>query len=369
MIATNTTTAFAKIQTIVDVMMKTDARGDALPQTMLDEVAIAELHTMVDMSLHCSHLPKKETNTIGFERSPADASAIPSFIEDMKLPLNTSAHAQVKVRANPTICGFMIAAMAMSEFVTRCAHASDRVHSLIITNVGSMKQLSMIKMLFEILQMDVIRNVKATMNIIVNGNMKRNAKRILSANPSVILWPNEQTHWLEVVEEIGRSNPHAETTLTGKLDAIGDVVTLLRAGVIKFVSVGVDVSTIAQARTISIAAEQTDSIMEVPPFMDPDAPVLRLASACVPANTRSRRIVHRPAYWSINALVSWHTKVVRPMNLGGMCCDCRIGFMIASAMLAACGYPNMDPNRRMVEEWSERFAAAVNATDIADRNA
>ena len=368
MITTNTMTTFAKIQAIVDAMMKMSEDGVVLPEAMRDEVAVTELHTMMDMSLNCNHLPRRDTNTIGFERAPTDLCAIPSFIEDMKLPLNTSAHVQTKVRTNATICGFMTAAMAMSEFAMGCANASAKRCAIIVTDVSSMKQLSMTRMLFEILQMCMIRDAKATMNVIVDEDTKRNAERILSRNPNIVLWPKRQVHWLEIVEEIRNLDPRAETTLVAKPETIGDAITLVHNGAVKFISVVVDVFTIAQTRAVSEAAERADAIMEVPPFMDPNVPMLRLASARVPTGTKSYRIVHRPAHWLIHALVSWHTKVIRPMNLGGMCCDCRAAFMIASGMLAACGYPDMDPNKQTLEKWSERFAGTVNATDIVDRN-
>jgi hypothetical protein len=368
MITTNTMTAFAKIQAIVDAMMKMSEDGVTLPEAARDEVAVAELHTMMDMSVYCDHLPKRETNAIGFERAPRNICTIPSFIEDMKLPLNTSAHVQTRVRTNATICGFMTAVMAMSEFAIGCANASAGSYTIIVADVSSMKQLSMIKMLFEILQMCMIRDVKATMNVIVHEDMKRNAERILSRNTNIVLWPKRQAHWLEIVKEIRNLDPRAEATLVAEPETIGDTVTLMHNRAVRFISVAVDVSTIAQTRAVSDAAEQADAIMEVPPFMDPNVPTLRLASARVPAGTKSYRIVHRPAHWLIHALVSWHTKVIRPMNLGGMCCDCRVAFMIASGMLTACGYPDMDPSRQTLEEWSERFAGSVNATDIVDRN-
>jgi hypothetical protein len=43
------------------------------------------------------------------------------------------------------------------------------------------------------------------------------------------------------------------------------------------------------------------------------------------------------------------------MNLGGMCCDCRLAFMIATSMMAVCGFVGMSPNMEVTEAWSESF--------------
>ena len=82
----------------------------------------------------------------------------------------------------------MTVVMAMSELVTRVDEMPVESHSLVVTEVESMKQLSMIKMLYEVMRMGPLKSREVTMHIVVDENTRRNAGTLLVPNLEITLW-------------------------------------------------------------------------------------------------------------------------------------------------------------------------------------
>ena len=367
-ITTNTKNSISKVEALANAIGRSCRGGNLIPVAARHGVSVAELQTMMDLSMNCNHTARKNSNVFGFERTPEDRGTIPSIIEDMKLPFNANLNAHTNVRKNAVICGFVAVSMAMSELGQRVAYSPNQTHHLVVTSVVSVKQMGMIKMLYEIMQMGQFSNANVKLHAFMDERTRRDANAFLTPNANVHLWNNEETGWAELVERTRIERKSGSVTLTGYVSSVQSVLPYVMNYAVQYLSVIADANDIAQLGELSYAAAQANCIMETVPLSDPQANVLRLTNALVCEGETPYRTVSPPHYWLIGSFISWHTSVIRPMNLGGMCYDCRIAFMLASNMAAACGCANVDTSVELTEAWSAGFARTVSATDITDKD-
>jgi len=100
-------------------------------------------------------------------------------------------------------------------------------------------------------------------------------------------------------------------------------------------------------------------VQELIPGSDPDRNMVRITDAITCHPTGKTRIMYRSNSHYLGAFINSSTNMIRPMNLSGMCFDCRMVQMILSQISivtqADAEHEDQTPN----QDWSQSFAAII----------
>jgi hypothetical protein len=143
------------------------------------------------------------------------------------------------------------------------------------------------------------------------------------------------------------------------------------AGDADHLSVDLILDTLATSFMTSTLAATTGMVMEILPLTDISTPMVMMTTPIVSTSVAETRTLTRLESHLPTALVSMHTNTARPMNLGGMCYDCMLAYIVSSSIMStttadADGHPHGDHPDRDDDEWTRSFAEKITTDILAD---
>lgn len=360
-VSTNAPTAMTRISTVAQWTRHVVETRTRFPNVPLDALLVQELGVMIGMSLTCDHLPNTNRNRFAFERVPADWNTIPSMVESMETPLNPALTTNQHVRHNRVVSSFMSMVMSMFDFVTRARERPKDRHVVVYVGVTTMKHVSMIRFIYEVMNMGPLADILASLYLIVDDNMAANMKRIMNPSESVVAYTGVEAN--AAISVIRQTYPSSVMTVVGSMPTNDDTLLCVKKGKVDYVCLDVEVRSLRDMNVVMQAVLEGNLVMDAVPLSDPSATVVRVSSAMVGTSTFGVRCLVRPAYWAVGALMNRYSNVVRPMNLDRMCYDCRAAYTIAVPVLDMLEGAPEGTNLQEGEDWTNRFAETITVTE------
>lgn len=362
---TNIETIGRKTEWFVSTVKDLITNNDTINIEHTDRLVAREMNNMVNESMQCDHRAKKERNRHVHERVPSDWSTIPTLIEDMKMSFGPCSNKDTYLRRNPVTSIIMSNTMALVEAYVRAVYTTGCRHEIIFDHFESMTHLGMIRVLFGIMQKTIAHDQTITLHACLSQDMYTLANSILVEDENMILHGDVDAYTL--CQTIGETYPENTTTMVlNSIVSIHDIEGMFRNAQL-FVSLTVNLDTVSTMYKVCDLVLRHKLVMEPVLASDPKLNTVRLTnSIVVPQRYANRTIVRSAPEYTIGMLSSY-TNRIRPMNLHGMCFDCRMVYSIVDMMLSMTntrvetGYKSGD------DEWTKSFARDITtALDFDD---
>ncbi|KAK5162694.1 uncharacterized protein LTR77_011247 [Saxophila tyrrhenica] len=332
----------------------------------LDELLTTELNKMKDISLDCHHRPSRTRNRFAYERVPSDWTKIPTLVEDMNVALNAPQNWYTSLRHNPVLAVFMSNVSTMIEVAMRLKTRPNIQHVIVCDCVMSVKHMLLIMVVFQLLFKDENENDSVFMHLCVDENQEKIARRSPLKNKHVVM--HRDMAWYAALGLVETRYRSVSVTMMMNEEMSMDNIESLFSTEDVFVSLTSSMDKINYSNALMDLVRSRSMVRELVPGSNPDTNTVRISDAIVNHNVSEGRLVYRARNAYSIMPTNTCTNMIRPMNLDGMCFDCRIVYMVANdIVLKTCGQ-NKDQPEYAGEEWSRSFARTITKDTMSISN-
>ncbi|KAK0888904.1 hypothetical protein LTR91_023581 [Friedmanniomyces endolithicus] len=323
----------------------------------LDQILVEELQKMRKIGAECYHKPSRMRNRFGYERTPKDWTKIPTLVEDMNLCLNASGNWHTNLRQNPVLAMFMSNFSTMIEVAMRLESRPAIQYIILCDSVLSAKHMLLVMLVFQLLFKDSSQGHSVFMYMCVDEAKERIARRSPIKSKHMILC--RDTTWYTALGMIESRYTNPSITVMINSDMSLEDIQSLFSNRDLFVCLTVCMDRVKYSHLLLAMIVERVMVQELIPGSDPDRNMVRITDAITCHPTGKTRIMYRSNSHYLGAFINSSTNMIRPMNLSGMCFDCRMVQMILSQISivtqADAEHEDQTPN----QDWSQSFAAII----------
>ena len=225
----------------------------------------------------------------------------------------------------------------------------------------SMKHMKMIVVVFEVVNALLVPNSNMLMYMHVDASKIGVARHFLNVNERIILCPDST--WYAMMHKVETEYPGASVTLMANLvESMGEWRSMVECNDM-FLCATVSMETIEHTFGITELASSRGMVQELVVGSDPCKNMVRMVDRItLPHAGRTRLLFATPIEYT-NSFLGSLTNTVRPMNMHGMCFDCRMAHTVAKTMLVWVDVVRSDDIEHVNETWRKSFAETV-TTDV-----
>ncbi len=323
----------------------------------LDQTLVTELMKMKDISTTCHHTPSRTRNRFAYERVPNDWTKIPTLIEDMNVALNATENWHTDLRHNPVLAAFMSNFSTMIEVAMRLEMRPNVQHVIVCDYVMSAKHMLLIMLVFELLFKGRNGNFGVFMHLCVNEGQERIARRSPIKSKYVIVHRDMPWYAALSTAEITHMNSSITMMMNAEM-SLNNIQSLLSNEDV-FVCLTASMDKVNYSIALMEMIKVRNMVRELVPGSDSDSNMVRISDAITTHNTTKGKLVYGNKDMHPAEVINASTNMIRPMNLGGMCFDCRIVYMVASETMIRTHIQDEDEAEHNTEEWSQSFAMTI----------
>ncbi|KAK1807498.1 hypothetical protein LTR12_018156 [Friedmanniomyces endolithicus] len=294
----------------------------------LDQILVEELQKMRKIGAECYHKSGRMRNRFGYERTPKDWTKIPTLVEDMNLCLDTSGNWHTNLRQNPVLAMFMSNFSTMIEVAMRLESRPAILYIILCDSVLSAKHMLLVMLVFQLLFKDSNQGHSVFMYMCVDEAKERIARRSRIKSKHMILC--KDTTWYAALGMIESRYTNPSITVMINSDMSLEDIQSLFSNRDLFVCLTVCMNKVKYSHLLLAMMAERVMVQELVPGSDPDGNMVRITDAITCHPTGKTRIMYRSNSHYLAAFINSSTNMIRPMNLSGMCFDCRMVQMILS---------------------------------------
>jgi pentose-5-phosphate-3-epimerase len=322
-----------------------------------DRIAVAELEKMMEISTACNHKPSRSRNSFGYERPPKDWTTIPTLAEEMNMCLNSMIGRRLILRHNLSLAMFMSNFSTLIEVAMRVETRPNVQHIIVCDHVVSNKHLVLIMLVFQLLFKDANKDHSAFLHICVDEAQEQISRRSPIKSKYMIL--HRDRTWYAALGMAENRHPGASITMMMNSEMTLDGIENLLKDRDVFVCLTTSMSKVQYSSVVLSMIAERDMVQEMIPGSDPDMNLVRISDSIVCHPTGKTRILYRNKREYVSGFISTLTGSIRPMNLSGMCFDCRSIHTIASVLMPVIRPEEYSKYQISDEAWSQSFAATI----------
>lgn len=124
------------------------------------------------------------------------------------------------------------------------------------------------------------------------------------------------------------------------------------------VAITASMRTFQYSTRILALMRKRDMVGEMMLISDPSCN-MRITDSITSYCGNKPRVLRRHPIEYTNGFLNSITNMIRPMNLGEMCFDCRMMSSFASALLTAVGHRDVCPTQCENQQWTQSFAEII----------
>lgn len=322
-----------------------------------DKIAIEELEKMKDISTICNHKPSRSRNSFGYERPPKDWTTIPTLVEEMNLCLNSVKGRSTVLRSNPSLAMFMSNFSTLIEVAMRLESRPSIQHIIVCDRMESNKHLVLVMLVFQLLFRDVNKDHSVFIHICVSEVQEKVARRSPIKSKYMIL--QRDTAWYAALSLAENRHPGASITMMMNSEMTLDGIENLFTDRNIFVCLTTSMNKAQYSSVVLSMIAERGMVQELIPGSDPDINLVRISDSITCHPVGKTRVLYRNKREYVGGFTTTLTGSIRPMNLSGMCFDCRsIHTIVCSLIPLIC--PEDHKQEQVPDEaWSESFAATI----------
>jgi len=249
--------------------------------------------------------------------------------------------------------------MTLIEFGVRMEERPQYKHVLLCDIMTSTRQLIMCVSAFEILTVMMFPNVSATLHLCVHEGQYKEMFPIVSDISSVMMHKNSD--WSAVLADIKTQHQDEELILTmimNNIESIAEFKSVICMQDV-FLNITLSMTEFRIMHEVSTLIRERGMVREVVLCSDPSLNMVRITNGIVSQDQMRVRLTTAMPIEMTNGFMSMINNRIRPMDLNGMCFDCRMMSRIGTAILSRISTMNTIESEIETEDWSRSFAETV----------
>jgi pentose-5-phosphate-3-epimerase len=322
-----------------------------------DRIAVGELEKMRDISTSCNHKPSRSRNSFGYERPPKDWTKIPTLVEEMNLCLNSISGRNTTLRHNPSLAMFMSNFSTLIEVAMRLEARPNVQHIIVCDHMVSNKHLVLVMLVFQLLFRTANKEHSVFIHICVDAAQEQISRRSPIKSKYMIL--HRDRPWYGALSMAESRHPGASMTVMMNSEMTLDGIENLFSDRDVFVCLTTPMNKVQYSTVVLAMIAERDMVQELIPGSDPNSNLVRISDSITCHPVGKTRTLYRNKREYVSGFVTTLTSSIRPMNLSGMCFDCRSIHTIVHSLMSVICPEDQDQNQAPNEAWSQSFAASI----------
>ena len=318
-----------------DVISSGSKIMDESGEAFIDGAVITEIFLMSSLSARCNHLPDPRSSSVAYERVPKEMSKITTQLDLMNINMTTNTCSSVPTRKNGVTQSIVCAVLGLTEFALKIKSMKAQRSVLLITHPKSVTFGSMLIFVFRhfSLHYDWGTNVTMTMLMDQLSIEAMNAYSGVSVGVTLVPTTNTIISAQTTMNAYARNDTYAY--IVTESITIANMCASMNEFVVSHPRLSMDVRCTTYANTIqdSIAimgvVDRVDGVMEGVVCSDPVTNAVTITSGFLSEDKSSYKQRNTITCASLFSRLRWFTSMVRHMNLGNNCLDCKVASMIS----------------------------------------